>query len=336
MREYSSGAVEAPGHAGTPRIAAGQSITVTVPATTANLGPGFDALGMALGLRDTLRVRTTAGSGVRVAVTGEGASSLPNDETHLIARIMLERWSELGVAPVGLEIEAENVIPHGRGLGSSAAAVVSALTAADALLPASVRNALDADAVFIGAARHEGHPDNVAPAVFGGLTLSLQEEGRIESIPLDLDEAIVPVVAVPDVELSTQRARGLLPASVPHALAAANGARVGLLVKALAGSTQWLLSGTEDFLHQGFRAEAMPHSAALIAGLRAHGLAAVVSGAGPTVLVLAAGADEARRAAELVSGMDTAAAGPQGETTPVAWRVLMPGVDRAGAKLEVH
>jgi homoserine kinase len=335
MRDFASETVDAPG-AGTARIAAGQSITVTVPATTANLGPGFDSLGLALGLRDTLRVRTIEGADVRVTVSGEGAETLPEDESHLIAKIILDRWAALGVAAAGLEIDATNAIPHGRGLGSSAAAVVSALTAADALLPRGVRGTLEAEAVFAEAARLEGHPDNVAPAVFGGLTLSLEDNGRIESVPLDLAPGIVPVVAVPDVELSTQRARGLLPASVPHALAAANGARVGLLVKALAGAPEWLMAGTEDFLHQAFRAEAMPHSAALIAELRRQGLAAVVSGAGPTVLVLAFGADEARRAAEVIAGTATRRARESADPAPVAWRVLMPGVDRTGAKLEVH
>ncbi|MET1035122.1 MAG: homoserine kinase [Arthrobacter sp.] len=320
------------------RIAAGQSVTVTVPATSANLGPGYDSMGLALGLRDTLRVATTEEDGVRVTVSGEGSESLPDNETHLVARTILERWEALGLRPAGLAIHAENRIPHGRGLGSSAAAVVSALLAADALVPHAVRDRLDgADATFAEAARLEGHPDNVAPAVYGGLTLALQEEGRTVSIGLDLDDSIVPVVAVPDVELSTHRARGLIPASVPHAVAAENGARVGLLVAALAGRTHLLLAGTEDFLHQRFRAEAMPHSASLIAGLRDAGFAAVVSGAGPTVLVLTAGDEEARGAVEFIERHAAAAPSPGNDgETGVSWRVWMPGVDRAGAKVEVH
>ena len=309
------------------RVAAGQAITVSVPATSANLGPGFDCLGLALGLRDTLTVRTVAGDGVSVSVTGEGADTLPTDASHLVARTILRRWAELGFEPAGLEIEADNRIPHGRGLGSSAAAIVSALAAADALLPAGFGGG--PDALFEAAALLEGHPDNVAPAIYGGLTLSWQDGAEFRSVGAPIDAGIVPVVAVPDVELSTHRARGLLPASVPHDVAAANGARVALLVRALTGEPGLLFDGTVDHLHQGFRAEAMPESAALIAHLRAEGMAAVVSGAGPTVLVLAADAGQAQLAADLIESSNT-------DDDAVRWRVWMPGVDAAGAKVEVH
>lgn len=316
-----------------PSIAPGQSVRVVVPATTANLGPGYDCLGMALGLHDTLTATTTAETGVHVDIEGEGAGCLPTDASHLVARTILARWSDAGAAPAGLRLHARNVIPHGRGLGSSAAAIVSALTAADALLPAALRRAItDREPVFAAAARLEGHPDNVAPAVFGALTLSMQDDAGATSTALPLDERIVPVVAVPDIELSTRTARSLLPEAVPHATAAANGARVGLLVHALAGDPSLLLAATEDLLHQGYRAPAMPASAELIARLRAAGHAAVVSGAGPTVLVLAASEDEARRVGNLVS------AAPDGDAraSTVSWRVLMPGVDRVGARLEGH
>ncbi|HXD27640.1 MAG TPA: homoserine kinase [Arthrobacter sp.] len=320
-----------------PAIAPGQSVTVVVPATTANLGPGYDCLGLALGLHDTLTVTTTADAGVHVDIEGEGAGCLPTDGNHLVARTILARWASAGAAPAGLRLHAHNVIPHGRGLGSSAAAIVSALTAADALLPGALRRELAGrDPVFAAAARLEGHPDNVAPAVFGSLTLSLQDGDRATSTALALDEAIVPVVAVPDVELSTRTARSLLPATVPHATAAANGARVGLLVHALAGDPSLLLAATEDRLHQDHRAPAMPASAQLIARLRAAGHAAVVSGAGPTVLVLAASQDEARQVAALIAAAPEPAASAEAAGPAVSWRVLMPGVDRVGARLEAH
>ncbi|WP_425582923.1 homoserine kinase [Zhihengliuella alba] len=341
-----------------PGIRTGQHVTITVPATSANLGPGFDSLGLALDLTDTLDVRTLARDGqagdgrsgadpapedaalyeelttpqarVRVLVTGEGAESLPDDETHLIARTILDRWSQLGVVGADLEIRATNRIPHGRGLGSSAAAIVSALAAADALLPAEVRSSLDGrDSLFEEAARLEGHPDNVAPAVYGGLTLSLTEGGRMRTHRLPLSADVVPVVAIPDVELSTRAARGLLPESVPHADAAANSARAGLLIHALTTAPALLHEGTRDFLHQDYRAEAMPESSRLIAALRDAGHAATVSGAGPTVLVLAHGTEQAEELAGRVrAGEFDAGSG--------SWRVEIPGLSPSGVMVERH
>ena len=308
------------------QIQAGQTIAVHVPATTANLGPGFDVLGMALSVFDTLVVHTLAEPGVVVRITGEGADTLPTDETHLIAKTILERWAELGYEACGLRLEATNRIPHGRGMGSSAAAMVSALAAANALLPADAQEGLDE--IFQASARWEGHPDNVAPAVFGGLTLSWVDGNGFGTLNGVLHESIVPVIAIPDVELSTHAARGLLPETVPHAVAAANGGRVGLLIHALAHEPSALLLGTEDFLHQSFRAPAMAPSAALIAHLRSLGHAAVVSGAGPTVLVLCAGTEEA----ELVARIIAEHAADHRETS---WRVQIPSVPQSGVRVEV-
>lgn len=308
-------------------IAAGQRITVSVPATSANLGPGYDCLGLALGVADTLEVETTADATVAVRVIGEGAATLPTDATHLIARTILERWAELGIRASGLQIRATNVIPHGRGMGSSAAAIVSALAAADALVPADM--CCGTEGIFQAAARWEGHPDNVAPAVYGGLTISWEQDGVFRTVPAPIHPSIVPVIAIPEVELSTHQARGLLPAVIDHAVAAANSARSALLMHALAHEPKLLLEGTLDYLHQDFRAPAMPHSAALIAALRAEGFPAVVSGAGPTVLVLAPDAAAAAGAQELIN---TYIAGDRS----VSWRVLMPGVDVAGVRVEAH
>lgn len=308
------------------QIRPGQSIAVHVPATSANLGPGFDVLGLALGVCDTLVVHTLDTEGVSVHITGEGADTLPTDDSHLIARTILERWAELGYAPSGLRIEATNNIPHGRGMGSSAAAMVSALAAANALLPASAQQGLDE--IFQAASRWEGHPDNVAPAVYGGLTLSWCTEAGFGTVQGVLHRDIVPVIAIPDIELSTAMARGLLPDTVPHAVAAANGGRVGLLIHALAHDPSVLLLGTEDHLHQEFRAPAMEASAELIAHLRAAGHAAVVSGAGPTVMVLAAGQQRAQEAAEAISAFSAQHPKP-------LWRVRIESVPPTGVRVDL-
>lgn len=308
------------------QIQAGQSIAVHVPATSANLGPGFDVLGLALSVWDTLVVHTVADPGVSVAITGEGSKTLPTDETHLIAKTILERWAELGFTPAGLRIEARNNIPHGRGMGSSAAAMVSALAAADALLPAASRGGTEE--IFQAASRWEGHPDNVAPAVYGGLTLSWTTDSGFGTVQGVLHPDIVPVLAIPDIELSTEAARGLLPATVPHAVAAANGGRVGLLIHALAHDPASLMVGTQDFLHQSFRAPAMAPSAELIEHVRAAGYAAVVSGAGPTVMILCAGQQQAREAADVVSAFAADRSGPN-------WRVQIESVAPTGVRVEV-
>jgi len=340
---------------------------VHVPATSANLGPGFDALGLALAYGDGLDVEAVelpddAGAGPdrdRVSVTGEGEGCLPADGSHLAARTIREAWAAWGVDArgVGLRLRATNRIKHGRGQGSSAAAIVAALSAAAALLPEPARPGRDD--VFELAARLEGHPDNVAPAVYGGLTVSWTGEAgaeapapwgegeeagrRFRTAVLRPHAAVVPLVAIPDAVLSTAAARGLLPREVPHAVAAANSGRAALLVHALTGDPSLLGVATQDRLHQEFRAPAMPASAALVAALRARGLAATVSGAGPTVLVLAS-ADEGGdlpRAREALAELTGDGAfgtptrlGAEGEA--VAWRVLEPGIDVRGATVKAH
>ncbi|WP_323745591.1 homoserine kinase [Arthrobacter gandavensis] len=309
------------------RVAAGQDISVRVPATSANLGPGFDSLGLALTLYDTVRVRTTDSNGIRVRVSGEGASVLPTDETHLVARTIVDTIRSAGYGSGGFELECENVIPHGRGLGSSASAIVSGVLAGNALLPDSAR--LDAAGLLHACSALEGHPDNVAPALAGALAVSWEQDGVFRSVRADVHPDIIPVAAVPATELSTESARGLLPAMVPHRDAAANSGRAALLMQALTADPSLLREGTEDFLHQGYRAPAMAPSAELIQSLRAAGFAAVVSGAGPTVMVLAAGAGQA----DAVEAFLTARLG--GETSG-NWRVLRLGVDRDGARVVLH
>jgi homoserine kinase len=288
-------------------------VTVTVPATSANLGPGFDALGLALDLRDTLVAEVTT-SGLSVDVDGAG-EALPRDETHLVVRAMRAAFDALGAQPAGLRLRCANRIPHSRGLGSSAAAIVGGIVLARALA-ADGTDRLPDDAVLDLATRLEGHPDNVAAALLGGLTIAWHEATAVRAVRLDCAASVRPVVLVPPFESSTAQARGLLPPQVAHGDAARNAGRAALLVAALTTVPQHLLAATEDSLHQDFREPAMPASLALVRGLRSDGLPAVVSGAGPTVLVLA------RDGAEVAH---TEAAVPDG------WRALAPAVSAAGA-----
>ena len=298
------------------------SVTVRVPATSANLGPGFDSLGLALSLHDTVRARVLA-SGLQVTVTGAGAGELERGEGHLVIRAMRAAFAVIGAQPPGIGISCGNEVPQGFGLGSSAAAIVSGVLAARALAGASGAAALGDDAVLRLATELEGHPDNVAACLLGGLTISWSQDAGAQAARLTPLPALVPVLCVPAVPLSTHIARKALPAEVPHADAAANSARAALLVAALTSRPDLLLAGTEDFLHQSYRAAAMPATAALIERLRDAGIAAVVSGAGPSVLALTLGGTEPGRA-EVASIAEQA--GP-------VWRVMPLGVDADGAVL---
>jgi homoserine kinase len=320
--------VPAESAAGTPAVPAGQLVTVRVPATSANLGPGYDSLGLALSLHDTLTVETLGSGELQFELSGEGAETLPRDASHLVVKAITEALHRLGFRHAGLRITADNVNPHGRGLGSSASAVVAAVTAANALVPESARRGKDW--ILQLTSEMEGHPDNVAPAIFGGLALSWQDSDQYSSTCATVADSVIPVVAVPDYELSTEAARALLPASVGHHAAAMNSGRAALLIHALTSKPEFLLAGTEDYLHQSYRADAMRPSAELIRALRRAGHAAVVSGAGPTVLVLANGEDEAAAVVEFIG------AHTQANTPDVGWRVMKLAVDVEGAKVGVH
>ena len=301
-------------------------VSVRVPATSANLGPAFDCAGLALARYDVVDV-TVVGSGLSVEVTGVGAGELPTDESHLVVRAFRAACDELGWTPPGLRVVARNGIPQGRGMGSSAAAVVAGVEAAWALCPDV--EATDGDAVLRLTTEMEGHPDNVAACLLGGLTLSWTGDRGPASDCVPVHDQVLPVVLVPDATLSTSVARGLLPDVVPHGDAAFNAGRAALLVHALTREPFRLLEATEDRLHQRQRGPAMPESLALIEGLRAAGHAAVVSGAGPSVLVLTqrtdgdpadpAGAARVREVARLV---------------PDGWSVLPLGVDLQGARID--
>jgi homoserine kinase len=257
-------------------------VRVVVPATSANLGPGYDALGLALDLHDELTAEVTDGD-LEVTVEGEGAGTLALDETHLVVRSMWAGFAAMGVTPPGVRLHCRNAIPHARGLGSSSAAIVGGLGLARVLVADGDNKLPDADLVAL-AADLEGHPDNVAPAALGGFTIAGREGERWYAVRAPVDPRVRVVVLVPPFSLSTELARGLIPETVPHADAAADAGRAALLVAALAGAPEHLLTATRDYLHQSYRRPAMPDSLALVDQLRADGVAAVVSGAGPTVL----------------------------------------------------
>jgi homoserine kinase len=264
-------------------------VRVTVPATSANLGPGFDAFGLALSMRDTLQAEVSDG-GLRIEVTGAGADDVPRDESHLVVRSMRAAFAAMDAEPAGLVLRCDNVIPHGRGLGSSSAAIVAGVSLARALV-AGGQLLLDDEALFQLAADIEGHPDNVAPAFYGGFVISGREGDEWYAVAAGVDPRVSAVVFVPPTAVETRVARGLLPDVVPHADAAANSGRAALLVAALAGRPEHLLVATRDYLHQEQREPAMPESLALVHALRADGIAAVISGAGPTVLALTGSGD---------------------------------------------
>lgn len=306
------------------RIARGATAWVEVPATSANLGPGFDSLGLALGLTDEVRV-TATGDRVVVEVEGEGAAELPTGEEHLVVRALRAALKDAGCEqPTGLHLRCHNRLPHGRGLGSSASASVAGVLAARGLL----RNedtvdhvgALDDAAALRVATSLEGHPDNAAAALLGGLTIAWTSEGAAVAVRVDPHPDLAPVVLVPGTRLATARARAALPASVPHGDAAFNAARSALLVEALSRRPDLLVPATEDRLHQRQRGPAMPDTLALVDVLRGDGLAAVVSGAGPSVLVLTT--------TPLLAEVSRTAA----RCAPSGWQVLTPGIARRGAQ----
>lgn len=325
-----------------PRMSApvpGRAVRVRVPASSANLGPGFDSVGMALGVYDEYVAAVQPEPGLRITIEGD-PQGVPTDARHLVYATMLRAWSELGVpAPQGLRLHCANTIRQGRGMGSSAAAIVAGVAAAHGLAlagstqapgpEADTRLDLDLDTINDLAGRLEGHPDNASASVYGGATISWVDEPSAEpqgsslrvhseSVPLHAD--VEPLVVVPQVQLPTATARAVLPAQVPHTEAALNSARVGLLVLALTTRPRLLLPATAEWLHQEQRRASFGGAMELVDELRAHGHAAVISGAGPSVLVLTP--DRAAR-------YDDVAA-----LVPGGWQLLRPGVPHEGVRGE--
>ena len=263
---------------------------ISVPVTSANLGPGFDTFGLALELRDRYAAQILDEAVFDVDVTGEGADEVKKDKNHLVIRSMLRGFEHMGQKPRGIALRALNVTPHSRGLGSSASAIVGGLALSRALVHGG--EALMSDDEMISLATQlEGHPDNVAAAVLGGATIAWLENGVGKAVKISVHEKIKALALIPAAGLSTAKARKLLPEMVSHSDAASNAGKAALLVHALSHRPDLLLVATEDRLHQKYRGSAMAKSFELVERFRAAGVAAVISGAGPTVLVLHTSSD---------------------------------------------
>lgn len=259
-----------------------------VPATSANVGPGFDCLALALGLHDVVVAHVTASDGVSVSVSGEGAGELPTDGRNLVARSMYAAFEVLGQYPDGLSVKCYNEIPHERGLGSSAGAATAGILAARALVPDGMKLMTDRDVLTL-AAKIEGHADNPAACLLGGFAITWTGTTGQEAVKLIPSPDIQPVVYVPENRMRTSEARALLPVSIPFGDAQCNMRLSALLVHAMTTAPELLLMATEDLLHQPFRLPALPATEKLLSSLRDSGIAAVLSGAGPSVLALGRG-----------------------------------------------
>ena len=349
-----------------PELPAGLAVAVEVPASSANLGPGFDAIGLALGFWDFYTVRV-GGEGLRIEVSGEGAGQVPRDARHLVYRCLARGLASLGYAvPAGIELTCANGVPHSRGLGSSATAAVAGFALASGLdalarggaatdrVGGATRDAdrgaapdadggatpdadggpggpggLPLDLGFVGdlAAQTEGHPDNSSASVYGGMTVSWSDDvaavAGVHTVSIDVHPEVEPIVLVPDIELSTAAARAALPTEVPLKSASLTAGRAALLVEAMTRRPELLLPATRDWLHQEQRRIAYPATMRVVDALRARGLAAVVSGAGPTVMVLATGGTAAQAQAQALAAEVVAA-------EPAHWRISRPGIPARG------
>jgi len=270
-------------------------IQVQVPATSANLGPGFDSFGLAFGMYDRYVAQILDEGGLDIDVTGEGADEVPRTDKNLLVKAMYKGFDFLGGKPKGVAVRALNVIPHGRGLGSSASAIIGGLVLARSLVLTGSDKMSD-EALLNLANEMEGHPDNVAAALYGGATVAWQDvvKGKAvaHAVHLPVDPRIKVMAFIPANPLATKKARTMLPETIPFADALRNSSNAALLTQALTIRPDLLFTATEDFLHQSYRQEAMPASFALMTKLRAAGIAAFISGAGPTVLALHTEGDE--------------------------------------------
>ncbi|GJO44376.1 homoserine kinase [Mycobacterium marinum] len=275
-------------------LPSGLVASAVVAASSANLGPGFDSLGLALSLYDEIVLETTD-SGLEVVVEGEGAGQVPLNSEHLVVRAIQHGLRAVGVTAAGLIVRCRNDIPHSRGLGSSASAVVGGLAAVNGLVSQAGWVPLSEQQLIQLSSEFEGHPDNAAAAVLGGAVVSWIERcgdrADYSAVQLDLHPDIHLFSAIPEVRSSTAETRVLLPDLVSHDDARFNISRAALLVVALTQRPDLLMAATEDVLHQPQRASAMPASAEYLQLLRRHKVAATLSGAGPALIALSTDPD---------------------------------------------
>ncbi|NNG39287.1 homoserine kinase [Flexivirga sp. ID2601S] len=296
----------------------GTSVTVEVPASSANLGPGFDSIGLALGIYDTVEA-TIGGDDLVINVDGHGADDVPTDDGHLIWQSAVTMWRHLGIEPPqGVTLNCRNEIPHARGLGSSAAAIVAGLAVGLAL----VRDHIDDDASLALlnnlASDAEGHPDNASASVYGGFTISWADDqrGGWHTVRPPLHPQITPTLLVPHATLSTDKARAALGDTVTLSAAASTAGRAALLVEGMTRDPSVLYPATRDWLHQEARRPSYAQSMSLLDVLRSRGEAAAISGAGPAVLVLG-----------------TQAPALTAEDFGDTWQVLRPGIATTGVRV---
>ena len=259
--------------------------TVSIPASSANLGPGFDSFGLALDIRDRYIAQILDDQVIDIDIAGEGADEIKKDKNNLVYKSMHRAFEAMGQQPRGVALRQLNAIPHGRGLGSSSAAIVGGMFLARALV-LDGEMLLPDDAIFALASEIEGHPDNVAPTIYGGATIAWMQDGKAEKVSLTVDPRITTTIFVPQAQLATAKARKMLPESISRDDAINNTINAALMSTALSTRPDLLFKATGDYLHQSYRKEGYPHSFALVELLRGAGLAAFISGAGPAVAIL--------------------------------------------------
>ncbi|EEI17866.1 homoserine kinase [Corynebacterium lipophiloflavum] len=266
----------------------GLKATVTVPGSSANLGPGFDTLGIALGIYDTVEVETIP-SGLEIEIFGEGADDLPRDSSHLVIKAIHSGLEVAGVEVPGLRVVCHNEIPQSRGLGSSASAAVAGVVAANTL----AGSPLDAAALVQLSSAFEGHPDNAAASVLGGAVVSWTDvpvdgvtDTTYRAVGVQVHPSIRATAFVPDFHASTDAVRQVLPSHVTHTDARFNVSRTAVMTVAIQHHPELLWEGSRDRLHQPYRADVLPVTAEWVNHLRNRGFAAYLSGAGPTAMVL--------------------------------------------------
>ena len=260
-----------------------RQVRVRIPATTANCGPGFDTLGIACTLYNEVVLELAGPAGqVEISVSGDGADTLPTNSRNLVLRAVRTVLDKVGETQTGIRLSLVNAIPLSRGLGSSSAAIVGGLTAANAI----VGNRFNQAEILDMATEMEGHPDNVAPALYGGFTISVMTGGQVTCLRLPLPQQLKLVVCIPEFRLSTHKARQAIPTMAPHKDAVYNVSRAALLVGALAsGRLECLGEALNDKLHQPYRAPLIPGMPEVFAAGRAAGaLGVAISGAGPSLM----------------------------------------------------